>query len=114
MRAALQLLQNERERHPDVGLALLLKIFRGRRELKISREHPGHRIENVVQPDLPSGNVPVGAEPLLPNPVAQNRYAVSSWPVLFRKEIAPKRETDSEYRKEIRGNACTEQSCRVP
>ena len=38
------------------------------RELKIRRQHADHRVTVVVQRDLPSRNIPVRAEPLLPNP----------------------------------------------
>ena len=96
MRAALQFLRIERDRHPNVGLAARLEIRRAARELKIRRQHADHRVTVVVQRDLLSRNIPVRAEPFLPNPVAQNRYAVLSGPVLLRKKIAAQREPDSQ------------------
>ena len=90
VKVVVDLFGRERQRHVESVLHAIARAW---------RDDPDNDIGLAVQPDRPSDNLAIGAEPFLPQLVAQNDDLVFPGRPFFRTEVAAKKHGVSDRRR---------------
>ena len=81
-------------------------------ELELRRHHTNDGVDLTVELDRFAWQIQICAEPATPQAIADQRYLVVPWLLLFGQESAAKRRFDAEQRTKIGRHACAPDTLR--